>query len=57
LVVVGLPEPRLERPDDRNNPALQDDFKAQARSAFQSLKAQVEADGGNAIADFKQIIP
>jgi enamine deaminase RidA (YjgF/YER057c/UK114 family) len=57
LVVVDLTKSRLERPDDRNNPALQDDFKAQARSAFQSLKAQVEADGGNAIADFKQIIP
>jgi 2-iminobutanoate/2-iminopropanoate deaminase len=32
--------------DDQGNPAYPGDFKAQARSAFQALKAQVEAGGG-----------
>jgi enamine deaminase RidA (YjgF/YER057c/UK114 family) len=56
--------------DHQGNPAHPGDFKAQARSAFQALKAQVEAGGGTMtdiakvnfyltdarhIADFRQI--
>ena len=32
--------------DDKGGPAHRGDFKAQARAAFQALKAQVEAGGG-----------
>ena len=32
--------------DDKGNPAHPGDFKAQARAAYQALKAQVEAGGG-----------
>ena len=32
--------------DDKGNPAYPGDIKAQARAAYQSLKAQVEAGGG-----------
>ena len=32
--------------DDKSGPAHRGDFKAQARAAFQALKAQVEAGGG-----------